>query len=173
MVRCEAALDIDLSINREFFGFSGNISRTQVRKMKFVSNEYISNDFLTTLQKAFVDAGIKDVHLAVVDKRDSDDDPVKIEVVYPAVTNYSAYVQPRVLLEVGSRSMMEPATERSFRSMIGENHPNQPFADNDVVMLCINPERTVLEKLFLLHEEHQRPIEKMKVEGRSRHFYDI
>ena len=165
--------DIDLSINREFFGFPGDISRTQVRKMKFVSNEYISNDFLSALRKSFDDAGIKDVHLSVVDRRDSDDDPVKIEVVYPAATDYSTYVQPRVLLEVGSRSMMEPATKCSFRSMIGEHFPNQPFADDDVCMPCINPERTVLEKLFLLHEEHQRPIEKMKVDGRSRHFYDI
>jgi hypothetical protein len=29
------------------------------------------------------------------------------------------------------------------------------------------------KKLFLLHEEHQRPKEKMKIKGKSRHFYDI
>ncbi|GHT69781.1 nucleotidyltransferase [Bacteroidia bacterium] len=165
--------DIDLAINREFFGFLGDISRTQVGKLKDASSKYISNDFLLSLQKAFDDEGFKDVRLAVTDEKAPDDDPVKIEVRYPTVTQYSAYVQPRVLLEIGSRSMMEPSTVRSFRSMIGETFSDLPFADEDIQIRCVNPERTFLEKLFLLHEEHQRPKEKMKIKGKSRHFYDI
>ncbi|PLX00904.1 MAG: nucleotidyl transferase AbiEii/AbiGii toxin family protein, partial [Marinilabiliales bacterium] len=35
------------------------------------------------------------------------------------------------------------------------------------------PERTFLEKIFLLHEELHRPEEKRKVERYSRHLYDI
>ena len=165
--------DIDLAIDREFFGFSGDISRTQVGKLKDASSKYISGDFLLSLQKAFDDAGIADVRLSVVDAKDPDDDPVKIEVVYPTVTDYPAYVRPRVLLEIGSRSLMEPATVRSFRSMVGQTFPEMPFADADVSIRCVNPERTFLEKLFLLHEEHQRPREKMQIKGKSRHFYDI
>jgi predicted nucleotidyltransferase component of viral defense system len=165
--------DIDLAINREFFGFSGDISRTQVGKLKDASSKYISNDFLFSLQKAFDDAEIGNVQLSVADKKAPDDDPVKIEVIYPTVTEYSAYVSPRVLLEIGSRSLMEPSTSRSFRSMIGQAFPDFPFADDDIHIRCVNPERTFLEKLFLLHEEHQRPPEKMKIKGKSRHFYDI
>jgi hypothetical protein len=165
--------DIDLVINREFLGFSGDISRTQVGKLKDASNKYISGDFLLSLQKSFDDAGFKNVHLLVIDKKAPDDDPVKIAVTYPTVTEYSVYVQPRVLLEVGSRSLMEPATLCSFRSMIGQTFPDLPFADEDVHIKCVNPERTFLEKLFLLHEEHQRPKEKMQIKGKSRHLYDI
>lgn len=166
--------DVDLAINREFFGFSGDISSNQIRKkLRPISNQYISNDFLFALQKSFNDAGIEGVRLTVVDSKSSDDDPVKIEVQYPAVAEYSTYIKPRVLLEIGSRSMMEPSTKRSFRSLIGEHFSELPFADKDVTISCINPERTFLEKLFLLHEEHQRPIEKMLIDGRSRHFYDI
>lgn len=165
--------DIDLAINCEFFGFSGDISRTKVGKLKDASNKYITGEFLLSLKKTFSDAGISDVRLSVVDEKAPDDDPVKIEVAYPTVTEYSAYVQPRVLLEIGSRSMIEPATVRSFRSMIGQEFPNFPFADDGIRILCVNPERTFLEKLFLLHEEHQRPKEKMKIKGKSRHFYDI
>jgi hypothetical protein len=165
--------DIDLAINREFFGFSGEISRTQVGKLKDASSKYISNDFLFSLQKAFDDAGMKDVRLSVVDEKAPDDDPVKIAVIYPSVTEYSAYIQPHVLLEIGSRSLMEPATLRSFCSMVGQAFPDLPFADTDISIRCVNPERTFLEKLFLLHEEHQRPKEKMKIKGKSRHFYDI
>ncbi|GHV21072.1 nucleotidyltransferase [Bacteroidia bacterium] len=165
--------DIDLAINREFFGFSGDISRTQVGKLKDASSKYISTDFLLSLQKTFDDAGFSNVQLAVTDEKAPDDDPVKIEVRYPTVTQYSAYVQPRVLLEIGSRSMMEPSTVRSFHSLIGETFSDLPFADEDIQIRCVNPERTFLEKLFLLHEEHQRPKEKMKIKGKSRHFYDI
>jgi hypothetical protein len=165
--------DIDLALNREFFGFAGDISRTQVGKLKDASSRYISNDFLNALRKEFEKAGITDVVLSVVDYKTPDDDPVKIEVRYPAVTGYSTYVLPRVLLETGSRSMMEPSSLCSFRSMIGEEFPELPFADDDIHIRCVNPERTFLEKLFLLHEEHQRPREKMKIKGKSRHFYDI
>ena len=84
--------DIDLVINREFFGFSGNISRTQVGKLKNASNKYLSNDFLFSLQKAFDDAGMNGVKISVVDEKAPDDDPVKIAVLYPTVTEYSVYV---------------------------------------------------------------------------------
>jgi hypothetical protein len=44
---------------------------------------------------------------------------------------------------------------------------------NDFSHLTVNPERTFLEKVFLLHEEFQRPPEKMRVERLSRHLYDL
>ncbi|GHT78594.1 nucleotidyltransferase [Bacteroidia bacterium] len=165
--------DIDLAINREFFGFSGDISRTQVGKLKDASSKYLSGDFLLSLKAVFANAGKNDVELSVVDRKTPDDDPVKIAVIYPSVAEYSAYVKPHVLLEIGSRSMMEPSSLRSFRSMIGLEFPNLPFADEDISIRCVNPERTFLEKLFLLHEEHQRPPEKMQIKRKSRHFYDI
>lgn len=37
----------------------------------------------------------------------------------------------------------------------------------------VTPERTFLEKLFLLHEEFHRPPEKMRVDRLSRHLYDV
>ena len=165
--------DIDLAINREFFGFSGDISRTQIGKLKDASSRYISNDFLLSLQKVFDNEGFNDVRLSVANMKATDDDPVQIEISYPAVTEYSLYVQPRLILEIGSRSLMEPSTLCSFRSIIGQSFADMPFADDDVHFRCVNPERTFLEKLFLLHEEHKRQKEKMKIKGKSRHFYDI
>lgn len=48
-----------------------------------------------------------------------------------------------------------------------------PFADKPIAIPCVNPERTFLEKLFLLHEEFQKPQNKIRVERLSRHLYDI
>lgn len=165
--------DIDLAINREFFGFNGDISRTQVGKLKDASNKYLTTSFLNNLREMFTQTGIEDIKIDIVDAKDPDDDPVKIEVRFPAVVQYSEYVQPRVLLEIGSRSLMEPSTACHFRSMIGELFSNMAFADSDIEIRCVNPERTFLEKLFLLHEEHQRPRDKMAIQYKSRHLYDI
>ena len=54
----------------------------------------------------------------------------------------------------------------------------QYYADKDFVeplftVPTVNPERTFLEKLFLLHEEFHRPTDKMRVDRLSRHLYDI
>ena len=57
--------------------------------------------------------------------------------------------------------------------MIGEKYQGKAFADNNIVIPSVNPQRTFLEKIFLLHEEFQLPIEKIKVERKSRHLYDV
>ena len=57
--------------------------------------------------------------------------------------------------------------------MIGEKYKGKAFADNNIVIPSVNPQRTFLEKIFLLHEEFQLPIEKIKVERKSRHLYDV
>jgi hypothetical protein len=48
-----------------------------------------------------------------------------------------------------------------------------PFANPPVQVPTVNPERTFLEKIFLLHEEFQRPPQKRRVKRLSRHLYDI
>jgi hypothetical protein len=96
-----------------------------------------------------------------------------IEVNYPAVAAKSEYLQPRVLIEIGSRSLMEPLSQRTFSSMVGEHFKGNPFADRDITISTVNPERTFLEKIFLLHEEFQKPTEKIKVDRLSRHLYDL
>lgn len=56
---------------------------------------------------------------------------------------------------------------------MGEQFPTLPFADKPISVPCVNPERTFLEKLFLLHEEFQKPKHKIRVKRLSRHLYDI
>jgi hypothetical protein len=57
--------------------------------------------------------------------------------------------------------------------MVAENYPGQPFADLPITIPTVNPERTFLEKIFLLHEEFQKSPGKRRVDGLSRHLYDI
>ena len=69
--------------------------------------------------------------------------------------------------------MREPFTYRQFCSFVGIIFIGQPFADPKINIPCVNPERTYLEKLFLLHEEFQRPNKKIRVKRLSRHLYDV
>lgn len=165
--------DIDLALNREFLGFPETISRTQVSKLRRASFDYLSNTFFPELKKQFIDSGLKKVDIKLGGIKSPDQDPLIFEIYYPTITEKSEYVEPKILVEIGSRSLREPFTHKQFSSMVGERFTGQSFADTPLEIPCVNPERTYLEKMFLLHEEFQRPAEKVRVNRLSRHLYDI
>ncbi len=166
--------DIDLALNREYLGFeSGLISKSQVKKLRKKSFEFVTTTFYENLQKAFKNKGYTDVTFGFENLGDGDQDPVSILIHYPAVTPYSDYVLPRVKVELGSRSLKDPFSQRKIQSFIGKQFQDLPFADQAFEIPCVNPERTFLEKLFLLHEEFQKPKEKIRVNRLSRHLYDL
>ena len=168
--------DIDLALDRKFLGFDkpdAEMTGSQVKKLRRDSCKYISETYLLLLQKTFQDAGFNEVKLQLSEIKSPDEDPVKIEVSYPAVTEKSEYLPPRVLIEIGSRSEKEPFSEKQFSSFVGEHFTGRNFADSNITIPTVNPERTFLEKIFLLHEEFQQPTEKVKVDRQSRHLYDL
>lgn len=166
--------DIDLALNREYLDFkSGLISKSQVKKLREKSFEFVTTTFYKALQKAFKEKGYTNVTFDFENLGDGDQDPVSILIYYPAVTEHSEYVLPRVKVELGSRSLIDPLSNCKIVSFIGEQFPKLPFADAPITIPCVNPERTYLEKLFLLHEEFQKPQDKIRVERLSRHLYDI
>jgi hypothetical protein len=62
---------------------------------------------------------------------------------------------------------------RPIQSILGETFAAQNFADTPINIPIVLPKRTFLEKVFLLHEEFQRPAKKMLLERKSRHLYDL
>lgn len=165
--------DIDLALDRKFLGFGEKLTSSQVSKLRKNSYQYISEKFFPLLQKTFHNSGFNDVTLQLRNPTARDQDPLIIEVNYKSVTDNSTYLQPRVLIEIGSRSLREPFTEKQFCSFVGEYFKKRNFADSNISIPTVNPERTFLEKIFLLHEEFQQPGEKIKVDRLSRHLYDL
>ena len=123
--------DIDLAINREFFGFKGDISRTQVGKLRDTSCHYLTGEFVSDLQKSLDGYGLG-VKPVPIDVETPDKDPVKIEIEYEPVANYPAYIKPRVLVEIGSRSMMEPSKDMALTSFVEQTNPTLPFVEEPV-----------------------------------------
>ena len=165
--------DVDLALSREFLGFEGKISRTQVGKLRDASFNYISEIFLPGLRNVFNKIGFEGVAIDLTEVESPDQDPVNILITYPTVVEQSEYVLPQVKLEIGSRSLLEPFTYRQFCSFVGDKFAGRPFTDEKISIPCVNPERTYLEKNFLLHEEFKRPTAEIRVRRMSRHFYDI
>jgi hypothetical protein len=167
--------DIDLDIDKEFFeGYQGDISKTQIGKLRKVAGAYTSGTFFEELKQAFEDRRFSGLNFVVIKANDSDQDPMVLEIYYPnAIAPESEYVLPRVQIEVSCRSLREPFTIQTFGSLVDEFYADKDFAKPLFEVPTINAERTFLEKLFLLHEEFHRPFDKMRVDRLSRHLYDI
>ena len=173
--------DIDIAIDREYLGFSGTLSKTQISdKLRRATCTFVRETMQYDLAEQLCKNGIaKDKFQVNVDITPiSTTDPETINVNYDSVLTFSIdeenglYVLPKVKVEVGGRSM-EPVDEVSLGSMIDQVYPKAPFAEPKFNVRAVLPERTFLEKVFLLHEEFTKPKEQIRVEQMSRHMYDI
>lgn len=168
--------DIDLALDRKFLGFDRtdqDMTNSQVVKLRKKSFRFITEEYFPELQFLVLKAGFKGVSFRLGEVQNDDEDPRIIEIIYPSVTEQIEYIKPRVLIEIGSRSLIEPYTNRKFQSFMGEHFAGRSFADSKIEIPTVNPERTFLEKIFLLHEEFQRNLDHINVERRSRHLCDL
>jgi len=166
--------DIDLAVDREFLGFSGELTKRGITELRKAAGAYSTGSFFSELKKCFQERGLDTVQFRVVETTESDKDPRVIEIYYPNVIHpASHYLLPRVQIEIGCRSLREPFSYATIGSFVDEAFPDQPFSSALFQVATVNPERTFLEKLFLLHEEFHRHTERMRVDRLSRHLYDI
>lgn len=165
--------DIDLALDREFLGFTGELSKQEIKKLRRKSFQFITEVFIEELKSKFFELGFKDVKIKYREVENHDQDPLIIEIYYNKLTETDTYLKPGILVEVGSRSLKEPFTQRTFGTFISQVYSDNPFIDKSITIPVVNPERTFLEKVFLLHEEFQKPQDKIRVERLSRHLYDI
>ena len=165
--------DVDLAISESYFGYEGLLSRNQRTELRKASSSFTSGHFLNELKAKFIQKELLDVDFQVPAFISSDQDPRIIEIYYPSIISRNDYLNPRIQIELGCRSLMEPSSLRSFGSLVDEFYPTQTFAKPFIQVPTVEPIRTFLEKVFLLQEEYQRPDGKSRVNRMSRHLYDI
>ncbi|WP_026725231.1 nucleotidyl transferase AbiEii/AbiGii toxin family protein [Flavobacterium sasangense] len=166
--------DIDLAIDKEFFGFKGELGKNQRDKLRKTAGIYTTETFFKELEAAFEKRGYKNLDFKIIEAKDSDQDPRVLEIYYPNVIPAdTAYILPRVQIEVSCRSLREPFTVRSFGALVDEVFVDREFSEPLFHVPAVNAERTFLEKMFLLQEEFHRPTDKMRVDRLSRHLYDL
>jgi len=162
-----------LALDRTYLEFDGELTRTQIKKLRKETGKLISKEFAPELEAKLKDKGLSDISLNYIEQEASDADPAKVEIYYPNVIDYPGYIQPRILLEISSSSLKEPDEIQRFSSLLDEHYPEAEFAGTSIDIPTAIPERTFLEKILLLHEEFQRPHERIRVERLSRHLYDV
>lgn len=175
--------DIDVAIDREYLGFTGTLSKTQISdKLRRTACSFVRETMQHDLAEQLYQNGISKEKFKVnVDITPiSTTDPEVININYDSVQSFSIdgadgnqYVLPKVKVEVSGRSMSESVQEIALDSMIDQVYPKAPFAEPKFMVRAVLPERTFLEKVFLLHEEFAKPKDLIRVERMSRHMYDI
>ena len=169
--------DVDIAINREFFGFFGDtFTIKQISKnlrkatCKFIRNN-LQFDLARQMEANGIPADLFSVKMNITPVTTID--PEKVFVEYKSVFNASPYIKNTVVLEIGGRSMKEPLQKVEIQSFIDKYFPQANFAEKSFEVNSVVPERTFLEKICLLHEEFSKPSERVRVERMSRHIYDL
>ena len=178
--------DIDIAIDREYLGFTGQLSKTQISdKLRRAACSFVRNKMQNDLADKLQADGISNdkfkvnVNITSVTTTDPEvinvsyDSVVAAELSIAITDERAAYIMPKVKIEVSGRSMSEPVSDVEIDSMIDQVYPTAPFAEPKFTVRAVLPERTFLEKLFLLHEEFSKPQGQVRVERMSRHMYDI
>lgn len=169
--------DVDIAINREFFGFLGDtFTIRQISKnlrksaCKFV-RENLQFDLAHQMEANGIPANLFSVKMDITPVTTID--PEKVFVEYQSVFYNNPYIKNTVVLEIGGRSMKEPLQKVEIRSFIDEHFPQATFTEKPFEINAVVPERTFLEKICLLHEEFYKQTELVQIERMSRHLYDL
>lgn len=168
--------DIDLAIDHAFFTES-LANNNQLKTLRKKCHKYVVGNLAEQLETALKQMGLSGC--SVVPKTNDDNgnaistdaDPAVLFVDYESVSGHSSpYMPSRVKIEISCLSMKEPFEARNISSML---HDKFPEDDDEAVCVIpvVMPERTFLEKAFLLCEEFQK--QDPRSLRMSRHLYDL
>lgn len=172
--------DIDLSLRREGEFAISSTSKSQREKLRKRARFYIQSTLKENLEKAMKDIGLTDFNVLNVTQVatkdgwitiDGDKDPTVIVVEYKSIVAESnEYMPSRVKIEISCLSMHEPVIDVEMKSYITSLFPNED-KDAFVRFNTVLPNRTFLEKAFLLCEEFNK--NNPRYYRMSRHLYDL
>lgn len=179
--------DVDLSLPREAFGFSGDhdlqpgISRSKrdvlLTEMRDACEAHVSGRLVDDLRER-VGAALESAPASDVWSVDVDDaDAATLLFAYPAALSsesYGAggYIRPVIRLEFGGRNEVWPAEAHSVQPYCLEVFPDLSTTPS-VSVNVLAGERTFWEKVTLIHAEFHRPETSRRPERVSRHYSDL
>lgn len=173
--------DIDLSIEKEFFGFdkdndpekavSKKKQRAALDNLSTTCSEYVQNDFLMALRFAISEKlqTSEGWHLEI-DAADPDGQTLQFE--YPSTTAKNGYIRPSVKIELGARSEHWPVGNHKIQSYT-KTILKEKITEPEVWVKVLDAKRTFWEKATILHQYAHLPAEKKLPARISRHFYDF
>jgi len=168
--------DIDLIIDRHLLGFDQLESKSQIKKLRKASGGFIINEFreelIIQLDKLGIDRKLYEIQFN--NHIDDTSDPNTLEIHYQTIIpTDNVYIQQRVLLEMGARSLTEPFETKSVISFLDHHYKDLDFTEPSFNVQVVIPTRTFIEKVLLLHEEFSKPVDKIRTDRLTRHLYDL
>lgn len=172
--------DIDIALAPEAFGmeYKKEPTKSYVEKLKRLGCTFTSNELKTELEKQLailgLPVGLVNVVADPIPEDRPDTDPQTIHVQYPSLYDPNPYIADEVKIEVSVRSLQTPYSQVGIQSILSIENPNEAYAEQPMMIDAVEPRKTFLEKIFLLHEEFGKPdITKIRSLRMSRHLYDL
>lgn len=169
--------DIDLAIDPVFLGKpEGDPTKKQIKKLRKASSLYVAEELAEMLRARFEEVGLSD-WLTVEAQPNGEGDntypePRQLYVHYRSVFgDHKGYLRSDIVLEISARSLMEPVAEVEVSSLLSKHLPIRDVAPVPVVTAVAG--KTMVEKMFLLHEMFSIEGHGMRAERKSRHLYDL
>lgn len=141
--------DVDIAVSREFLGFSGDLSKTQISdKLRRAACSFVREQLQFDVKDRLLEQGVTaDCFTVAVNVTPiTTTDPERIEIHYQSNFNSNPYIKSQVIIEVSGRSISEPLKPVELRSILENNFPESPFVEQPIIVNAVIPERTFLEK---------------------------
>ncbi|MDR6566936.1 nucleotidyl transferase AbiEii/AbiGii toxin family protein [Chitinophaga ginsengisegetis] len=177
--------DIDIALSPEAFGkkYKDEPTHRYVKGLKkegcaFTTGTIIK-ELAVSLQQTGLDLATIEMFAEAIDPLMRDKDPQTIYVRYRSLFEPHPYLKNEVRIEFSVRSLTEPFETVDIQSLLWQHFPNPIYAEQLSKIRATHPMKTLLEKMFLLHEKfqviNQRQIspEDVKLERGSRHLFDL
>ncbi len=174
--------DVDLSIEKSFFGFDQNkapeLAPSRKKKAEALDSlssacaKYVQTT-LAELLKADFENHLKGEGQWDIVIDDIDPDGQTLLFHYPTVySDAGHYVRPSIRLEMGARSEHWPVSERGVQSYVKERLGDK-VSETEFKIKVLNIERTFWEKATILHAYTHVPSDKKIPIRLARHYYDM
>jgi len=180
--------DIDITVFRSDIGEEADFQQLEALSkkertrrldaIKTACQAYIDSKLrveLDALGKETMETAGKDPASLSVVLDDADQDRQSLLIHYPSAVEKSEYVTPSVKIESGAKSALDPNEDKTIVPYLG---PDFTEGDNLAVteVTTIDPERTFLDKVLILHGMTFYFDAKGVLRGNgrmSRHYYDV
>ncbi|MDR3133321.1 MAG: nucleotidyl transferase AbiEii/AbiGii toxin family protein [Prevotellaceae bacterium] len=167
--------DIDFEIDRIQFHLDGDLTIKQIKKLRKQSSLFVKGFFCSELRKGIEKYELQNL-CTIEPQPDGEGDktypePRKIFIRYQSLFDPLPYLNAEIVLEAGSRSLIEPTATSEVKSLVSENFDIDTSVANTEIITAV-PEKTFLEKAFLLHEIFTGN-GSMLADRKSRHLYDL
>lgn len=169
--------DIDLAVNPIALGAAeGDLTKKQIKKLRKASSLFVSEQLTPMLCAKINEMGMSAFLNIEAQPNDEGDntypEPRQIYIRYQSVFEKPlTYLRPDVVLEVSARSLIEPAMPTHVSCILADYIPIQSACD--AVVHTAIPAKTMVEKMFLLHELFSVPGHGTRAERKSRHLCDL